>query len=127
MPELVERRQSLREKAIENEATLNIGMDGGRRRVSARIIDISPKGALIRVIQKLPLDMPLWLRVEKPVKTDWIEAIPVRLGEQHTVGIVFRECCRDDFLWATVLGLDFRWVVTAQTGSSSGDEDGVRW
>jgi hypothetical protein len=84
-------------------------------------MNISPKGALIQSFEALPQDEPLWLRIDHPVKTDWIEAVPVRCDQQHGVGVVFRERCRDDFLLAAVMGLDFGWIVPEQNGSTSGD------
>ncbi len=124
MAEMVERRVTVRESAIKNESSLSFGSDAGVHRITASIVNISSTGALIRVTQSLALDRPLRLRIDTPVKTDWVEVIPIRLGQQNTVAIMFRERCRDDFLWAAVLGLDFGWVVATQPGSSSGDEDG---
>jgi len=119
MSKVIERRGAGRGAAVENQASLTVGRGERVRRDNARIKNIGPKGALIQVPEELPLHEPLWLRLERPVKTDWIEATPVRFGQRHDVGIMFREPCRDDLLLAAVLDLDFDWVVEQRDSSSS--------
>ena len=115
----VERRRSVRECAVENEASLKFGAVAQARRVSARVVNIGRNGALILVPEELAPCEPLLLRLERPVKTDWVEVMVVRVGRLHHVGIMFREPIRDDIRLAAVLGLDFGWIVKQEDSSSS--------
>ena len=47
-----------------------------------------------------------WVRMEHPVKTDWVAAVAVRLGERGEVGLRFFVSCPDDLLLAATLGID---------------------
>jgi hypothetical protein len=106
MPTPQERRISPRLPAVKNRSLLEFGMPPDRRRVAATLLDISREGALIVAEEPPALHETIWVRMEVPAKTDWIAAVPVRLGGSNRVGIRFVDSCPDDLLLAAMLGID---------------------
>jgi PilZ domain len=101
-----ERRDSPRCDAVENQSRLEFAVYEGRRRVEARLVNISRGGALLVSENRPPRAAPLWMRIESPVKTDWAEAMTVRLGQNHEIGVQFPRGCPDDLLLAGTIGID---------------------
>ena len=60
--------------------------------------------------EKPVLGRPMWIRLEDPVKSDWLEAIPVRYGKSHEVEVHFSHPCLRVSLWSATPGEDFRSV-----------------
>ena len=77
-----ERRDSPRCDAVENQSRLEFAVSEGRRRVEARLVNISRGGALLVSENRPPHEAPVWMRIESPVKTDWAEAMTVRPGPE---------------------------------------------
>ena len=72
----------------------------GHRSTRVILLNISSDGASILTDEKPGLDRPMWIRLEDPVKSDWLEAIPVRYGESHEVEVHFSHPCPIGFLRA---------------------------
>jgi hypothetical protein len=106
MPDLQECRISPRLAAVKNRSRLEFGMPPDHRTVAATLVNISREGALIVAQEPPALHEGTWVRMEVPAKTDWIAAVPVRLGELNEVGIRFVDPCPDDLLLAAMLGID---------------------
>jgi PilZ domain-containing protein len=101
-----ERRDSPRCDAVENQSRLEFAVSEGRRRVEARLVNISRGGALLVSDNRPPHEAPVWMRIESPVKTDWAEAMTVRLGQNQEIGVQFPRGCPDDLLLAGTVGID---------------------
>ena len=101
-----ERRASLRCDAVKNQSRLEFSVPDGRRRIKACLINISRDGALIVTEEPPPRDVPLLMRIESPVKTDWVEVVTVRVGRDREVAIQFPERCPDDLFLAATIGID---------------------
>ncbi len=101
-----ERRDSPRCKVVENQSRLEFAVPEGRRRVEARMVNISRGGALLLTGTPPAPHAPVWIRLETPVKTDWAEATTVRLGRNEEVGVQFPKGCPDDLLLAGTIGID---------------------
>jgi hypothetical protein len=106
MPPLLERRISPRVAAVENRSRLEFGISTDHRRVAATLVNISREGALVVAGEPPALHETTWVRMEAPAKTDWVAAVPVRLGASNEVGIRFVDPCPDDLLLAAMLGID---------------------
>ena len=76
MPPSSNRRKSVRYNGIANQAWLAWRAEGNSVSVAARVSDISQSGAAVLVEQAPPLrkDDPVWLRMEHPAPSDWVEA-----------------------------------------------------
>ena len=101
-----ERRSSARCDAVKNRSRLEFFLPSGRRRVEARLINISRDGALIVALESPPCDEPFRMRMESPLKTDWADAVTVRVGRDHDIAIQFPGRCPDDLLLAASVGID---------------------
>ena len=106
MPDLLDRRNSPRWVAVNNQATLEFQGSHGKQRAKATLINISRDGALLVTDEVLPLCGTLWFRMESPAKTDWIGVNPVRHDHSRELGIRFAKPCMDDLLLAAMLGID---------------------
>jgi hypothetical protein len=91
---------------VENQSRLEFAVSGGRRRVEARLVNISRGGALLIADDQPPRESHVWMRIEQPVKTDWAEATTVRIGENQEIGVQFPRGCPDDLLLAGTIGID---------------------
>ena len=106
MSQTPERRDSPRCNAVQNQSRLEFAVFEGRRRVEARLVNISRGGALLVSDNRPPREVPVWMRIESPVKTDWAEAMTVRLGQNQEIGVQFPRGCPDDLLLAGTIGID---------------------
>jgi hypothetical protein len=101
-----ERRDSPRCKVVENQSRLEFAVPEGRRRVEAKMVNISRGGALLVTGNPPACHASVWIRIESPVKTDWAEATAVRLGRNEELGVQFPQGCPDDLLLAGTIGID---------------------
>jgi hypothetical protein len=92
---------------VNKPARIQLAEEMGYRRLRAILLNISSDGALVLMEEKPVLHGKLWIRLEKPMKTDWISAIPVRFDQFHEVEIRFSHPCPPAFLWAATCGNDF--------------------
>jgi len=114
-----ERRASPRCDAVENHSTLHCSVPDGSRRIEARLVNISRGGALIVADKRPPYEPPMWLRIESPVKTDWVETTIVRLGRNREIGLQFPRGCLDDLLLAGTIGIDLTTMISDGTTRTS--------
>jgi hypothetical protein len=114
-----ERRSSPRCGAIDNHADVQFVTPEFSHRTGARVINISRQGALIECERVQPNTSQVWLRLERPVKTDWVKARVARFGRGREVALQFYIGCSDDFLLATTLGIDLSLTILAKSGSTS--------
>ena len=74
--------------------------------IGARLLDISQTGVLVLSAKVPPIDRRIWLRLESPQITDWVEVelkgASAADPETHQVRLAFRESCPYDF-FKTVL------------------------
>ena len=72
--------------------------------MEARLVNVSREGELMEC-KKLPgPDTPVSLRMESPVKTDWVDATIVRVDPNRQIGLRFTQGCPDDLLLAGTRG-----------------------
>ena len=55
--------------------------------------------------------MPVSLRIEKPVRTDWADATIVRVDPNRQFGLRFNHGCPDDLLLAGTVGIDIAFML----------------
>jgi hypothetical protein len=108
---------------MKNQACLEFVSETGRRKVGARLVNISRAGALTVTEETPALHESLWLRIEYPVKTDWIGAVTIRLGQYREVAVRFEKSCPDDFLLAAILGIDLSPIII--DGGRPGSSDDI--
>ena len=82
----------------------------GHRGTRVILLKIWSEGALILTEEEPILGRPMWIRLEGPVRSDWLRAIPVRYGKSPEVEVRFSQPCPRVFLWAATQGKDFRLV-----------------
>jgi hypothetical protein len=124
MSESRERRNSQRCDAVENQSRLDFAAPTGRQRVSARLVNLSRGGALISAEHPPPCGEPIWLRVERPVKTDWAKAVTVRIGRNREFAVRFPTGCPDDLLLAGTIGINMiSSFIDPNRSESFGDVD----
>ena len=88
------------------------------------MVNISREGALVVAQEPPALHETTWVRMESPAKTDWIAAVPVRLGDSDEVGIRFVDPCPDDLLLAAMLGIDLGPTILGGPRPESVDDVG---
>jgi PilZ domain len=120
-----ERRASPRCDAMKNQSRLEFFLPSGRRRVEARLINISRDGALIVALESPPADEPFRMRMENPLKTDWADAVTVRVGRDHDIAIRFPRRCPDDLLLAATVGIDLSHLFRDGDRPETMDDMGV--
>jgi hypothetical protein len=117
-----ERRVAPRCDAVENRSRLEIAVPDGRRRIDARLVNISRGGALVFAENSPWFESPVWLRVESPVKTDWVETLVVRRGQDREIALKFSRGCPDDLLLAGTIGIDLTSLIMDRSiGASTCD------
>ena len=84
-----ERRRSPRYPAFSNRAFL-LWREGGQTRFSkTRLLNLSGVGTLVVTDRQPAKGLAVWLRVEEPTPTEWVEATVVRQAGSHKVGLNF--------------------------------------
>lgn len=103
----VERRNSPRHPAVLNRAVIEIRSTGKLASFKATLVDISRTGALLRMPYKVSPNVIMHIRLEYPLKSDWIRGQVIRRTREGLVGIEFRRPCDRTFLWIATRGEDF--------------------
>jgi hypothetical protein len=101
-----------RRTAARHPARLSIGRlewaeAGDFRSARFRLRDVSRTGAGLVAEAPLPLNRPVWIRLEEPVSTDWLAARVTRQGVQLEAGVLFSGPCPFEFLAAATMGIGF--------------------
>jgi hypothetical protein len=104
---------------VSNQSRIEFAVPRGFQETAARLVNITRVGALAVAEQPPPRVDSLWLRVENPVKTDWVEATIVRFGEDREIALQFPRGCPDDLLLASTMGIDMTAMLVDGSGGSS--------
>jgi PilZ domain len=107
----IERRSSPRCDAVRNRSSVELETPEGRQRIGATLVNLSRHGALIAIETTLHEAVPISLRIERPVKTDWVDARIVRVDPDRTIGVHFDDGCPDDLLLAGTVGIDLAYLA----------------
>jgi hypothetical protein len=91
---------------VKNQSRLQFTTPQGTPRIEARLVNISRGGALVAGAISAPHVRAVWLRIESPVKTDWVYATIVRRDQEGQIGLRFIRGCPDDLLQAGTIGID---------------------
>jgi hypothetical protein len=110
-----EQRASPRCEVVKNRSSIEFDAPEGRRRVSATLVNISRGGALVVAEKPMLRAAPLSLRIESPVRTDWVDATVVRFDPNREIGLHFPHGCPDDLLLAGTVGIDLALLVRNET------------
>jgi hypothetical protein len=102
-----ERRSSPRFPSVENRVAVHITQDGQSRLARASLINISRTGALLYMSDKVTPHGTIYIRLEYPIKTNWIKGQVIRRKRGGQVGVQFRRPCDRTFFWAATRGEDF--------------------
>jgi hypothetical protein len=107
----IERRASPRCNAVKNRSSIEFETADGLRRFGATLVNISRHGALVATEKPVLHGVPISLRIENPVRTDWVDAKIVRVDPDQTIGLHFDQGCPDDLLLAGTVGIDLAYLV----------------
>jgi hypothetical protein len=106
-----ERRASTRCDVVKNRSSVQFEVPEGRRRIGATLINISRNGALVLAEKPMLRAAPLSIRIDSPVRTDWVDAKVVRFNSNREIGLHFPQGCPDDLLLAATVGIDLAFLV----------------
>jgi hypothetical protein len=115
----MERRAFPRCEAVNNQSSLEFAVPAGKRRIEARLMNISRNGALLLAQTSGPYETHTWFRLECPVKTDWVEATIVRVALDRAIALTFPMGCPDDLLLASTMGIDLTSMFSSGSFASS--------
>ena len=90
--------------------------------MDARLVNISRDGVLVDAENPPPIATSVLLRIERPVKTDWVTAVIVRLAQNRQVGLVFPQSCPDDLFLAGTVGIDIASLIVDRTPETASDD-----
>ena len=114
-----ERRASTRCDVVKNRSSIQFEVPEGRRRVGATLINISRNGALVLAEKPMLRAAPLSIRIDSPVRTDWVDAKVVRFNSNREIGLHFPQGCPDDLLLAGTVGIDLAFLVRNATNDTT--------
>ena len=98
---------------------LRLETGAGSQTTDAQLVNLSRGGALVVAESPLPCEQPVWLRIERPVKTDWARAVTVRIGRNREIALRFPAGCPDDLLVAGTIGINILLSFFAENESGS--------
>jgi PilZ domain len=114
-----ERRASPRCDVVKNRLSIEFPASEGRRRFGATLVNISRSGALVVAANHPAAPTPVSLRIESPVRTDWVDAKVVRFEPNREIGLHFPQGCPDDFLLAGTVGIDLAFLVRNEVNGTT--------
>ncbi len=100
-----DRRQTYRQKAVQNVAALEWWSGTEPRQARGRVLDVSRSGLRFQGGQCPPTGQPAWLRVGEGQPSPWVSAFVVWKND-HQAGLAFRDPCPEDVYLALTLGID---------------------
>jgi PilZ domain len=118
-PHLDERRVSPRCDVVKNRASIEFAAPEGRRRIGGTLVNISRGGALVVADKQMLRAVPLSLRIESPVRTDWVDANVVRFDPNREIGLHFPQGCPYDLLLAGTVGIDLAFLVRNEVNGTT--------
>ena len=119
MPYHDERRASPRCDAVRNRSTIEFVAPEGPRRIGATLVNISRNGALVVADKPMIRAAPLSVRIDSPVRTDWVEARVVRFEPTREIALHFPQGCPDDLLLAGTVGIDLAFMVRNEVNGTT--------
>ena len=119
MPHPDERRASPRCEVVKNRSSVQFEAPEGRCRIGATLISISRTGALLLAEKPMLRAAPLSIRIESPVRTDWVDANVVRINPNREIGLHFPQGCPDDLLLAGTVGIDLAFLIRDEVNQST--------
>jgi hypothetical protein len=114
-----ERRASQRCDVVKNRSSIEFAAPEGRRRIGATLVNISRGGALVVADKPMRRAVPLSLRIESPVRTDWVDARVVRFEPTREIALHFPQGCPDDLLLAGTVGIDIAFLVRNEANGTT--------
>jgi hypothetical protein len=114
-----ERRTSPRCGVVKNRLSIEFTAPEGRRRIGATLVNISRGGALVVADKPMLREAPLSLRIDSPVRTDWVDAKVVRFDPNREIGLHFTQGCPDDLLLAGTVGIDLAFLVRNEVNGTT--------
>jgi hypothetical protein len=114
-----ERRTSPRCGVVKNRLSIEFTAPEGRRRIGATLVNISRGGALVVSDKPMVREAPLSLRIESPVRTDWVDATVIRFDPNREIGLHFTQGCPDDLLLAGTVGIDLAFLVRNEVNGTT--------
>lgn len=114
-----ERRASTRCDVVTNRSSIQFEAPEGRRRLGATLINISRNGALVLAEKPMLRAVPLSIRIDSPVRTDWVDAKVVRFNPNREIGVHFPQGCPDDLLLAATVGIDLAFLVRNEVNDTT--------
>ena len=97
---------NLAANVVKNRSSIEFSTPTGTQRIGAVLVDISEGGARFHTEKHLEQSLPLSLRIDHPVSTDWLDAKVVWSNSKGEVGLQFVHDCPYDFLLAGKAGID---------------------
>ena len=119
MPHPDERRESRRCDVVNNRSSIHFEALEGRRRIGAKLLNISRDGALVLAEKAMVRAVPLSIRIDSPVRTGWVDAKVVRFGSNREIAVHFPMGCPDDLLLAGMVGIDLASLVRDNAGGTT--------
>ena len=119
MPYHDERRASPRCNALRNRSTIEFAAPEGRRRIGATLVNISRDGALVVADKPMFRAGPLSVRIDSPVRTDWVDARVVRFEPTREIALHFPQGCPDDLLLAGTVGIDLAFMIRNEVNGTT--------
>jgi hypothetical protein len=116
---LNKRRASPRCEAVKNRSSVQFEAPEGRCRIGATLVNISRTGALLLAEKPMLRAAPLSIRIESPVRTDWVDANVVRINPNREIGLHFPQGCPDDLLLAGTVGIDLAFLIRNEVNHST--------
>jgi hypothetical protein len=114
-----DRRAAPRCDVVKNRLSIEFAAPEGRRRIGATLVNISRGGALVVADKPMIREAPLSLRIESPVRTDWVDAKVVRFDPNREIGLYFMQGCPDDLLLAGTVGIDLAFLVRNEVNGTT--------
>ena len=114
-----ERRASPRCDVVKNRSSVQFEAPEGRCRIGATLVNISRNGALLLAEKPMLRAAPLSIRIESPVRTDWVNANVARFNPNREIGLHFPQGCPDDLLLAGTVGIDLAFLIRNRVNDST--------
>jgi hypothetical protein len=114
-----ERRASPRCDVVKNRASVQFEAPEGRRRIGATLLNISRNGALVLAEKPMLRAAPLSIRIDSPVRTDWVNAKVVRFDPNREIALHFPQGCPDDLLLAGTVGIDLAFLIRNESNGTT--------
>jgi hypothetical protein len=76
------------------------------QRTIGRILNVADGGALLSSNPLPGFGHRVFVRMKRPIRTDWVEANVIRRVHQKKVAVVFGKACPYDLVLGAALGID---------------------